>query len=187
MTAARRQVERSARVRLRKSSSPAGPRKDDIDTRYRVGGDRAIRRLCPRIGRQDCRSRRATLHPPAKSKGSKGLYGSAERVARHRNNGVGRRPEPNAKAGGKGEKRAMEAQGRRQSRTRGGGRIRARGRASGPSEGRTRRRKTPRIEEASGVDATGGEAVLAGSKAERPRSREIGCQRGCSPAPTSDP
>lgn len=85
--------------------------------RYRVGGDRAIRRLCPRIGRQDCRSRRATLHPPAKSKGSKGHSGSAERVARRRNNGAGRRPESNAKAGGEGEKRAMEAQGRRQSRT----------------------------------------------------------------------
>lgn len=44
---------------------------------------------------------------------------------------------------------------------RGGGRIRARGRASGPNEGRTHRWKAPRTEEALAVDAARGEAVLA--------------------------
>lgn len=72
--------------------------------------------MCSRVGNIDCRSRRATLHPPPGSKGSKGHLGFGERVARHRKNGAGRRPEPNAKARGEGEKRAVEAQERRQSR-----------------------------------------------------------------------
>jgi hypothetical protein len=56
------------------------------------------------------------LHPPAARTGSKGLGREVERVAPIRKNGDGRRPEPNAKAGGDGEKRAPEAKRRRQSR-----------------------------------------------------------------------
>lgn len=148
--------------------------------RYRVGGDRAIRRLCPRIGRSDCRSRRTTLHPPAKSTGSKGLGGEAERV--------GPAPEKRSRASASEaresvRKRRKESAGSRGAVAkprRGGGRIRARGRASGPNEERIRRWKAPWIEEAFAVDATKGEAVLAVGSVERPSASRHRVSEGLS-------
>lgn len=126
MVAARRPSLAFAR-RLRPSREQR-PRASEIATRFepaRVKRDRYS--ISTRRGsndstdrapgrKEDCTSRRATLHPPYEPPGRKAMEASGT-GSLLRTNGDRRRPQVNAKAGVGGEKRALEADGRRQSRT----------------------------------------------------------------------